>query len=124
MAATSWALWSHSTPGRRMVASIEFPAIIDQRFVQTSKTRAWVGGDVFEAQRLEDIDHEVGPGSLRRQHIDVGRIEFLWHHRRCGRLGLNRLWRGPRRGAGDKPRRARSRALQEFTSINGKFFCH
>jgi hypothetical protein len=39
-------------------------AVVDQGFVQSAETRTGIGGDIFEAQGLENIDHEVGAGPV------------------------------------------------------------
>jgi hypothetical protein len=39
-------------------------AVVDERFVQAAEARARVGGDVFEAERLDDVDHEVRARAL------------------------------------------------------------
>ena len=48
-------------------------AVVDDRFLQPAETRSRIGADVFETQRLDDIDHEVGAGSIRSQDFDVRR---------------------------------------------------
>jgi len=39
-------------------------AVVDQRFVQAPEARARIRRDVLEVERLDDVDHEVGPGTL------------------------------------------------------------
>ncbi len=48
-------------------------AVIDERFVDAAESGAGVGGDVLEAQGLDDVDHEVGARAIRGPHVDVGR---------------------------------------------------
>ena len=38
------------------------PAVIDERFVDAAEAGAGIGGDVFEAQALDDVDHEIRAG--------------------------------------------------------------
>lgn len=82
-------------------------AVVDQRFVQGAERPARVGRDVLDAERLDHVHHEIGPGA-----IDV--VGIVRHHHRRGRgsrrwrLALRRKGRrhesgGTRRGFGEKP---------------------
>src|SRR5205814_5650674 len=79
-------------------------SVVDERFVQRAEARAGVGGDVFEAERLEHIHHEIGPGVLDRERI--GDIDV-----RRYRPGLGRQLAG---------RRRRSRPAQRLGSDPGQ----
>ena len=83
--------------------------VIDHRFVQTAETRTRIGRHVLDAQRLDHIHHEVGPGAVLGQDIQHGRrpgFKFFRHGLRgpcAGNLSLlcvcnrwDRRERGPR----------------------------
>ena len=54
-------------PLRRRVA-----AVIDERLVQPSEARRGIRDDIFEPERLQHVDHEVGAGVLDGQRVAVG----------------------------------------------------
>jgi hypothetical protein len=64
-------------------------AVIDQRFVQAAEARPRVGRDVFEAERLDDVDHEIRARPLDHDVAGQQLLGFalgfgsLRHHR-CG----------------------------------------
>ena len=61
-------------------------SVVDHRFMESSETRTCNRANVFEAERLDDVDHEVRPGAIHGQHFDIrGRIGF--DHRRHQRHG-------------------------------------
>ena len=55
-------------------------AVVDQRFVQAAEAGAGIGADVFDAQRFDDVDHEVGAGPIggedfeNRRSLGIGRL--------------------------------------------------
>src|SRR5437016_3007405 len=46
-------------------------SVIDSGFMQTAVAGARIGGDIFEAEGLNHIQHEVGSGTYRRQRAIV-----------------------------------------------------
>ena len=108
---------------RRRVA-----AVVDDRLVDAAEARSRVGRDIFEVERLDDVDHEVAAWSVGGQHVDVGRRIGL--ARRCRRRGLRRR-RG--RGAGHgcpglrevECRSTSDRgALEKVSTIDGTLLWH
>ena len=95
-------------------------AVVDQRFLQRTKTRSRIGRDVFKAQGLDHIDHEIGPGTANGQYLDLAhRIAFLWRDRHPGRRRGRQLRRCKRSGAGGQRGNASgSGTFQEFATIN------
>ena len=65
-------------------------AVVDEGFVQAAEAGAGIGGDVFEAERLDDVDHEVGAGA-------VGGVDVGARRRRAG-FGGDLAGGGQRRG--------------------------
>ncbi len=49
-------------------------AVVDQGLVDAAEAGARIGGDVLEVERLDDVDHEVGPGTL---DDDVAGMRFF-----------------------------------------------
>jgi len=47
--------------------------IIDDRFLQTTKTGSGIGADVFETQRLDNVDHIVRTTSVRGENLSFRR---------------------------------------------------
>ena len=90
------------------------PTVVDDRLVQAAKARPGVGADVVEVQRLEDVDHVIGPAALVvRQHLHLGgrrRFRRRGHHRCRAGAGSGsgfRRWR--RRLSAGQLRRAHER---------------
>ena len=52
-------------------------AVINQRLVDAAKAGAGISGDVFDAQLLDHVDHEVGTRAVRGPHVDVRRRRSL-----------------------------------------------
>src|SRR5437879_8252335 len=102
---------------RGLVASI-----VDRRFVQCTEAGTRIREDVLEAQRLEDVHHEVRSGAIAGLNVDGGyRTAFGLLGRRCrnrARLGLlgigSQGFRNQRRGAS-------GRAFQKITTANRSF---
>ena len=44
------------------------PAVVDQRVVQATKGRARIEGDVLDADRAQQVHHQVGAIARRRRH--------------------------------------------------------
>jgi len=51
-------------------------AVIDQGLVQPAKTGGRIGGDVFDAQRLDDVGHVVGAAAVLRHRIRIDGAAF------------------------------------------------
>src|SRR6185369_11836189 len=77
-------------------------AVIDERFLKPTEARPGICGAVFDAERLEDIDHEVRTRFLVPHDLD-------WRIR----LRLLGLGRGRGYGHGDKPCRTCSSTFQK-----------
>ena len=45
--------------------------VVDDRLLQTAEARPGVGADIFEAERLDDVDHEIGATASLRQLLGV-----------------------------------------------------
>ena len=97
---------------RRLVATV-----IDDRLMQRTERRSWIRGDIFDAQRLDGIQHEVRSGPVGRVNIDARgrgtrlrcrkRRRWKWNPRLSGLRSL----RFARNRFRDKRSRADSRAL-------------
>ena len=88
---------SHGHGGLFVAAGDEFgafvPAVVDDGFVQAAEARSGIGADVLDAQRLDDVDHEIGAGAAFGEDFEPGRRADL-------RFRRNRRWRcNARRGA-------------------------
>src|SRR5438270_606666 len=110
-----------------MAAGDEFgvlvPAIVHQRFVESTETRARVGEDVLESQGLDDVHHEVGAGAIGGEHLDIRYgtgIGFL-REDRSGAIArrLRLLGSGGTLG-GNQGSRATRGALQKIATANRK----
>ena len=89
-------------------------AVVDDRFVQAAEARAGVRADVLEAERLEDVDHEVGAAALVvADHLDLAGADRLARGRHDRRRGLG--WRDRRgwRGRTGRLRGTRSRSSRQ-----------
>ncbi len=53
----------------RQKLRIAVPAVVDDRFLKAPEAGAWVGAHVIEAQRFDDVHHEVRSRLLRDQHL-------------------------------------------------------
>ena len=71
-------------------------AVIDDGFVQAAEAGAGIGGAIFDAERLDHVDHEVGANAQRRLRLQRG----LLRH-------------GDGRSGSDQSRRARSGVAKE-----------
>ena len=110
----------HGYGGFLVAAGDEFrtpvAAVIDQRFVKAAEARARIGRRVLESQRLDDVHHEIRPGTIGG--IDVhprpGRNRFgrglgwRWQRQRLAvggllRFGWRSLWDHGRCRAGSRP---------------------
>ena len=86
----------HGDCGLFVAASDEFgllvATIVDDRFVQRAETGPRIGAHVFDVERPEDVDHEVGAAMFRRQDVQFrrrGRFGSRILQRRCA--ACNRL---------------------------------
>ena len=89
---------SHGHGGLFVAAGDEFgtfvPAIVDHRFVQAAEARSGIRADVLDAQRLDDVDHEIGAGAAFREDFEPGGradLRFRWNRR--GRRNARRVAR-------------------------------
>ena len=48
-------------------------AVIDDRFLQAAGIRVGIDRDVLEAQGLQDVHHEIGPGPFVVDDLNGGR---------------------------------------------------
>ena len=80
---------AHGNAGFLVRAGEEFRhrvlAVIDQRLVETAVARGRIGRQIFDVERLDDVDHEVGAGRA------------VVAHGHCRRAGLGRSDMGIRR---------------------------
>ena len=60
---------------------IPIATVIDDRFVHAAETRPGVGADVFEAQRLDDVDHVVGAATVRGENFNLAGKRSLLRRR-------------------------------------------
>ena len=66
---------AHGDAGFLVRAGEEFRhrvlAVIDQRFVDAAVARGRIGGQIFDIERLDDVDHEIGAGRavVERRHL-------------------------------------------------------
>src|SRR5215468_10723086 len=44
-------------------------AVIDDRLMQRPKRRSRIGGDIFNAKRFDDVEHEVRSGPIRDIYV-------------------------------------------------------
>ena len=105
-------------------------AVIDERLVQRFKSRARVGAEVVDLERLDDVDHEVGAGMLddlaRRfgtaSTLAGGGLALQGGAGRNGGSGIGAALRGLLRNRGfglsNQGCRAGGRTLQEITTSN------
>src|SRR6476469_114100 len=104
-------------------------AVVDDRFVNTAETRAWIRGDELEVQRLDHIHHEVSARAIGREYFDGAcGIDLAWRDWRA-RLSGSTCGSGRCRLRCLVPSRADARAkcgragdgcgLQEITTIDG-----
>ena len=107
-------------------------AVVDDRLVEAAEARAGIGADVFEAERLEDVDHEVGAAALVvADDLDLAGADRLARGRHDRRRGLGwkggRGWRGRTRSFARKRRprssrrsrrRPRAPLLEKFAALN------
>ena len=93
-------------------------AVVDQRLVQAAKARRRIGGHVFEAERLDHVDHEIAAALAEGERLQRGRRgglgRFVGQRHRISRRrrlggGLARSRQG--RGPGQR------RALQELATL-------
>ncbi len=98
-------------------------AVVDEGLVQAAEARAGVGGHVVEAERLDDVDHEVGAGAID----DVGFVIPVGLAVIPAQAGIHRGSRlrgsdGVRRGGHERHRgggaRSGHRRLQERAAIH------
>ena len=85
--------------------------VIDHRLVQGPETGSRIRADVFDVERLDDVDHKVGAAPVRCQNVDFRRRSCFCARRRerngRGPLRLSRLalghsrWRSQCRRAGN-----------------------
>ena len=87
-------------------------AIVDERFLQTAEARAGIRRAVFDAERLDDVHHEVRAGLLVAGNFD--RAAGFSGRPLLGLLRHDDRRRGETRGTG-------SGAFQETTSANRSF---
>ncbi len=120
---------SHGHGGLFMAAGDEFgilvAAIVDDGFVQAAEARSGIGADVLDAQRLDDVDHEIGAGAAFGENFEAGwraDLRFRWNRRgrRNARrvAGFDLLSVRTRRISRDY-RGADGGALQEAAAIHG-----
>ena len=83
---------AHGDAGFLVHAGEEFRhrvlAVIDQQLVQSAVARGRIGRDIFDVERLDDVDHEVGAGHavfLRRHFRGAGLGRGNMSIRRQGR---------------------------------------
>src|SRR5207245_8973454 len=80
---------SHGHRGFFMTISnelgIPIAPIVDDRFLQTTKTGAGIGADVFETERLDNVDHIVRATSVRSENLNLGRRARSLLRSRSGR---------------------------------------
>src|SRR5690242_9955000 len=50
---------------------IAIASVVDHRLVQRTEARAGIGADVFDAQGLEDVHHEVGSRTFVGEDFDL-----------------------------------------------------
>ena len=94
--------------------------VVDERLVDAAEARARIGRDVLEVERLDDVDHEVGAGTIDDDVAGSGSVLLLpcallrrrFLLRRFGRLREHRSRRCPR---------ARGRTLQESPPVDRRF---
>ncbi len=104
----------------RKQLGIAVAAVVDHRFVQRTEARSRVGANVLDADRLQNVDHEVGARMLGGHDFDGRWRAGLGLARGSGRFGG-----GPRCGllrlgfSWSSRERCRSRCgtLQEFAAI-------
>ena len=96
-------------------------AVIDHRFVEAAEARPRVGANVFEAQGLDNVHHEIRAGPPLGERVDfrrpvgLGRRHHGYGTGRLCRLGVRRLARRhQRRGADD------GSVSQEVATVNGR----
>ncbi len=85
-------------------------AVVDDGFVEATEAGAGVRGAIFDAERLDDVNHEIGAAAHVRRHFGRGAGGF----RLLGRL----LTEGDGRIRGDQSSGARRRASQKSTTID------
>ena len=119
----------HADGGLFMHAGEEFGAfvlaVIDQRLVQGAEARSRIAGQIFDVERLDDVDHEVGAG-FAAFVLELGRrAGFGGGDFGVRRQGRRARWRGGRlrrdrsvsAGCGRSRRAGDSHAGQEFTPV-------
>ena len=102
-------------------------AVIDQGFMQAAETLRGIARDIFDIERLDDIDHKVGAGRRLRLAPQSGGVPVSAAaicrgrpQRRWPRRGLRTIVAGDVGGIGwqRRTRRARDRHTgQKFASI-------
>src|SRR5262247_1358339 len=73
-------------------------AVIDDRLMQRPKRRSRIGGDIFNAKRFDDVEHEVRSGPIRGIYVGsrwrrtgLGSSESGARQRSNGSTGLSSL---------------------------------
>ena len=75
---------------RRFVA-----AVVDDAFVDPTKTRARIRGDVVDVQLLDDVDHEIAAWAIGGEHVDfAGGVNLSRQRWRCAGARWSALLRG------------------------------
>ena len=107
----------------RQELRLRVAAVIDDRLLQTAEARARVAADVRDAERLDDVDHEVRPAAAAGEDL-AGFGDLYYRGRGCRirglpgwRLRFDQRGRGHRRGAG-------RRSLHELPTRNRGFLVH
>ncbi len=109
---------AHTDAGFLVHAGEEFRhrvlAVVDQRFMDAAIARRRIGRQIFDVERLDDVDHEVRTGRavLRRRGRGLRRSGLRGRDmsigRQCRGQALFGLWRS--RGRGNRRRGGRNAA--------------